>query len=71
MGDSNKVSVPKEIQEEYKELVNLILNAESMSNVEKEHWVNVLPSMNDEQKEELKKILEEEKRAIEELKKNQ
>ncbi len=56
-----------EIQAEYKELIKLILNTESMDDEERQYWFEIMPSMNDDQIDRLFNILETERKKLEEL----
>lgn len=57
------------IQEKYPELVELVINTQSMDNEEKQYWFDILPSMNNEQIDRLFEILETERKKLEELEK--
>ncbi len=56
-----------EIEQQYAELVKLILATESMDNSEKQYWFDILPSMTDDQIDRLFDILETERKKLEEL----
>lgn len=56
-----------EIEQQYAELVKLILGTESMDNSEKQYWFDILPSMTDDQIDRLFDILETERKKLEEL----
>ena len=56
-----------EIQQQYPELVKLVLATESMDNNEKQYWFDILPSMTDDQVDRLFDILETERKKLEEL----
>lgn len=54
---------------QYKELIKLVINTESMDNNEKQYWFDILPSMTDEQVDRLFDILDTERKKLEELEK--
>jgi len=56
-----------EMQVKYPELVDLVLQSESIDNNEKQYWFDILPSMTDEQIDRLFNILMTERRQLEEL----
>jgi hypothetical protein len=56
-----------EIEQQYPELVKLVLATESMDNNEKQYWFDILPSMTDDQVDRLFDILETERKKLEEL----
>lgn len=59
--------IDDEINIEYKELITLILNTESMDDEERQYWFDIMPSMNDDQVDRLFNILETERKKLEEL----
>ncbi len=56
-----------EIQSKYPELIDLVLESESIDNNEKQYWFDIMPSMTDEQIDRLFNILITERRQLEEL----
>ncbi len=56
-----------EIEQQYSELVKLVLATESMDNSEKQYWFDILPSMSNDQIDRLFDILETERKKLEEL----
>ena len=56
-----------EIQANYHELVNLILETESMDDDEKQYWFDIMPSMTDSQIDRLFNILDTEKKKLQAL----
>jgi hypothetical protein len=56
-----------EIEQQYPELIKLILATESMDNSEKQYWFDIMPSMTDDQIDRLFDILETERKKLEEL----
>jgi len=59
--------VSDEILAEYNELVDLILNTESMDDDERQYWFDIMPSMTNEQIDRLYSILDTEKKKLEKL----
>ena len=60
-------TVSDETLSQYNELVDLILETESMDNDERQYWFDILPSMTDEQVDRLYSILDTEKKKLEKL----
>ncbi|MDP7069324.1 MAG: hypothetical protein QF815_02250 [Candidatus Peribacteraceae bacterium] len=67
MTDPANVTVPDETREKFGDLIELILNSESMNDEERQYWVNILPIMTPEQVENLQGILDNEKRQLAEI----
>lgn len=65
--DTSKLIIPDEVKEKYPELLELILKSESMNTEERNYWLQVLPVMTPEQVQELRDILETEKRKLAEI----
>ena len=67
-----KITIPEETKIPLSSafLVALILDCESMTNQERNYWMQVLPEMNEAQVAELRDILETEKRKLEEIAEN-
>ena len=55
------VSVPQDIQQRFPDFVALIVGSESMNDEERQYWINILPVMTEEQLENLRQILQNEK----------
>jgi len=55
------VSVPQDIQKRFPDFVKLILESESMNDEERQYWIHILPAMTEEQMENLRQILQNEK----------
>jgi len=55
------VSVPQDTQQRFPDFVNLILGSESMNDEERQYWISILPAMTEEQLENLRQILQNEK----------
>lgn len=62
-----KFVIPEEMQRKYPDVVELVRNSESIDNNEKQYWYDIMPSMTEEQIGRLRKILETERRQLEEL----
>lgn len=61
MSDQPTVTVPDELKKKFPKLISLILVSESMNDEERQYWVNILPVMTPEQRENLEQILQNEK----------
>ena len=62
-----KYIISDEMQAQYNELINLILETESMDDDEKQYWFDIMPSMTDDQIDRLFNILDTEKKKLEAL----
>jgi hypothetical protein len=62
--------IPKRTKEMYPALVELILGSESMTDSERQYWLNVLPSITEEQRAQLQLILRNEKEKLEAIEAN-
>lgn len=60
-------AISDEMYTKYPELIQLILETESMENDERQYWFDIMPSMTDEQVDRLYNILETEKRKLADL----
>ncbi|UPA23118.1 hypothetical protein K8942_02800 [Candidatus Peribacteria bacterium] len=58
---SGVVTVPPEVREQYPDLVDLVLASESMTNTERQYWIDILPVMTPDQVTQLRTILTNEK----------
>ncbi len=58
------LKVPEDIQKKYPDLITLIKGSESMNDEERQYWVNILPIMTPEQIQNLRDILENEKKQL-------
>lgn len=65
--DGFTFTIIDEIEQQYPELLKLVLATESMDNSEKQYWFDILPSMTDDQVDRLFDILETERKKLEEL----
>lgn len=64
-----KFQINEEVQAQYNELVDLIIETESMDDDEKQYWFDIMPSMTDSQIDRLFNILDTEKKKLEALEK--
>ena len=62
--------IADEIQADYPELIQLVLNTKSMDDQERQYWFDIMPSMSDEQIDRLYEILDTEKKKLEQLEVN-
>jgi hypothetical protein len=60
-------SISPEIQSKYHELIDLILNTDSMDDDERQYWFDIMPSMTESQIDRLFNILDTEKKKLAEL----
>lgn len=60
-------NISDDVQSEYGELIQLILETESMDDDEKQYWFDIMPSMTNEQVDRLYNILETERKKLEVL----
>lgn len=65
--NDKKFVVSDEIQAQYHELIQLILETDSMDDNERQYWFDIMPSMTDEQVDRLFNILDTEKKKLLEL----
>ncbi len=62
--EESALKVPADIQEKFGELVSLIKESRSMDGGERQYWVDVLPIMSDDQIQNLRDILDNEKKQL-------
>jgi len=60
----DRLSIPDVLREKHPELISLIQGSENMDNKERQYWVNILPVMPPDQIQNLREILENEKRLL-------
>ena len=60
------LSIPEEVQKKFSDLVELIKGSQSMNQEERQYWVDVLLIMTPEQVQNLRSILDNEKKQIDE-----
>jgi hypothetical protein len=61
---TNGLTVPPEVQQKYGDLITLIRASESMNDEERQYWVNILPVMTPDQVQNLRDILDNEKKQL-------
>lgn len=61
---SPAVTVPSELRKQHPDLIDLILTSESMDDEERQYWINILPVMTSEQRENLRGILKSEREQL-------
>lgn len=59
-----QLNIPEEIQARFPELIDLIVSSESMNTNERQYWINILPIMTPEQIQNLRDILQNERRQL-------
>jgi len=59
--DQDGLVIPDDIREKHSDLIELILSSESMNDEERQYWINILPIMTEDQIENLRGILANEK----------
>ena len=59
--------IPEEVREGFPDLLELIQHSESMDDEERQYWIDALPIMSEDQVENLRGILENEKSQLEEV----
>lgn len=58
------LTVPPEVQQKFGDLIALIRGSESMNDEERQYWINILPIMTPEQIQNLRDILDNEKKQL-------
>lgn len=66
MADNN-VIITDDVKEQYPELVDMIMETESMNDEERQYWLDLLPIMNPEQVQNLFDILDNERKKLAEI----
>lgn len=61
------ITIPDEVKAQFPDLIVLIEGSQSMNDEERQYWINILPIMTPEQVENLRDILESEKRQLAEI----
>jgi len=67
MADDQKTSgvvIPDDVRAKFGEIIDLVLGSESMNDEERQYWINILPVMTPEQIQNLRDILENEKKQL-------
>ncbi|MBN2306748.1 hypothetical protein JXD20_02075 [Candidatus Peregrinibacteria bacterium] len=62
--DKKVLSIPADISERFGDLVELIKGSRSMDDSERQYWIDVLPIMSDDQIQNLRDILDNEKKQL-------
>ena len=62
--DQDGLVIPDDIKQKHPELIELILKSESMNDEERQYWINILPIMTEDQIENLRGILVNEKEQL-------
>jgi len=62
--EESTLNVPPEVEKDFHELVALIRESRSMDDDERQYWVDVLPIMSEDQTENLRGILDNEKKQL-------
>jgi len=63
------LNIPDDTQKQFSELVGLIKSSQSMNDEERQYWIDVLPIMTEDQTANLRSILDNEKKQLEEANK--
>ena len=58
------VTISDDLRKKYPDLIDLVLKSESMNDEERQYWVNILPIMTPEQVQNLRDILDNEKKQL-------
>ena len=64
------LKIPDDVRSKFPELIDLIVASESMNDEERQYWINILPIMTPEQTEDLRGILDNERKQLEAIDKN-
>ncbi len=63
-GASGSLNIPDEVRKRFPDLIALIFASQSMNDEERQYWVNILPIMTPEQIQNLRDILENERKQL-------
>ncbi len=63
-GQTSGLQIPADVQQKYADLIALIKQSESMNDEERQYWINILPIMTPEQVQNLRDILENERKQL-------
>lgn len=61
MQGTSEITIPQELRKKYPELVELIVESETLDHEDREYWITLLPLMSDEHITRLTEILQNEK----------
>ena len=61
---SSSLTISDEIRAQFPDLIELIIHSESMNDEERQYWINILPIMTPEQVQDLRNILDNEKKQL-------
>ena len=61
---SSSLTISDEIRAQFPDLIELIFHSESMNDEERQYWINILPIMTPEQVQDLRNILDNEKKQL-------
>lgn len=62
--DATGLTIPPETKAKFGDLIDLIIGSESMNDEERQYWINILPVMTQDQVQNLRDILENEKKQL-------
>lgn len=63
---ATNLNIPEEVQKQFPKLIELIIGSQSMNNEERQYWIDVLPIMAEDQINNLREILVNEKKQTKE-----
>ena len=62
--DDSTLQIPEELRAKFPDLIEYILSSESMNQEERQYWIDMLPVMDENQVQQLKEILENERTQL-------
>lgn len=62
--DANGLNIPADVIKKFGDLVEMVKNSRSMDQSERQYWIDVLPIMSDDQIQNLRDILDNEKKQL-------
>ena len=63
-GQQSGLQIPEDVLKKHGDLIALIKQSESMNDEERQYWINILPTMTSEQVQNLRDILENERKQL-------
>lgn len=66
-GSASGLTIPEDLKQKYPDLIELIIQSQSMNTEERQYWINILPIMTPEQVQNLRDILTNEKKQLQEI----